>query len=72
MDKSPEKKKGLFSKLKDGLKKTRDTLFGSLFVETDEKINSEFYDDLEEAMIISDMGMATTQKVLDSWRNELK
>ena len=72
MDKSPEKKKGLFSKLKDGLKKTRDTLFGSLFVETDEKINSEFYDDLEEAMIISDMGMATTQKVLDSLRNELK
>ena len=52
MDKSPEKKKGLFSKLKDGLKKTRDTLFGSLFVETDGKINSEFCGDLEEAMII--------------------
>lgn len=70
-DEAP-KKKGLFSKLKDGLKKTRDTLFGGLFVESDERIDDEFYDELEEAMIISDMGMATTEKLLDELRSRLK
>ena len=68
----PEKKKGMFSKLKDGLKKTRDNIFGNLFVESDEKIDDEFYEELEEAMIISDMGMATTEKLLDSLRSRLK
>ena len=66
------KKKGVFAKLKDGLRKTRDTLFGGLFVESDEKINDEFYDELEEAMIISDMGMATTEKLLGELRSRLK
>ena len=49
-----------------GLKKTRDTLFGGLFVENGEKIDDEFYEELEEAMIISDMGMATTESCLGS------
>ena len=70
-DKS-EKRKGLFSKLKDGLKKTRDNIFGNLFVESEEKIDDEFYEELEEAMIISDMGMATTEKLLDGLRSRLK
>ena len=65
---SGKKKKGLFSKLKDGLKKTRD----SLFVGGDERLNDEFYDELEEAMIISDMGMMTTEKILDQFRDELR
>ncbi|MBQ4428435.1 MAG: signal recognition particle-docking protein FtsY [Clostridia bacterium] len=68
----PEKRKGLFSKLKDGLKKTRDNIFGNLFVESEEKIDDEFYEELEEAMIISDMGMATTEKLLDGLRSRLK
>lgn len=67
-----EKKKGWFSKLKDGLKKTRDSLLGSLFIENGEKIDDDFYDELEEAMIISDMGMSTTQKLLSRLRSELK
>ncbi len=67
-----DKKKGWFSKLKDGLKKTRDNLLGSLFIENGEKIDDDFYDELEEAMIISDMGMNTTQKLLSRLRNELK
>ena len=68
----PEKKKGMFSRLKDGLKKTRDNIFGNLFVESEEKIDDEFYEELEEAMIISDMGMATTEKLLDGLRSRLK
>lgn len=65
-------KKGLFSKLKSGLTKTRNNIFGGLFVESDERLNDEFYDELEEAMIISDMGMATTEKVLSKFRARLK
>ena len=65
-----KKKEGFFSKLMGGLKKTRDTLFGGLFVENGEKIDDEFYEELEEAMIISDMGMATTEKLLGKLRSE--
>lgn len=70
--KKTTKKQGLFAKLKDGLRKTRDTLLGGLFVENGEKIDDEFYDELEEAMIISDMGINTTQKLLAKLRKELK
>ena len=71
-EKSSGKKKGFFSKLMGGLKKTRDTLFGGLFVENGEKIDDEFYEELEEAMIISDMGMATTEKLLGQLRSKLR
>ncbi len=71
-DEPAKKKKGMFAKLKDGLKKTRDSLFGGLFVGGDERLNDDFYDELEEAMIISDMGMATTEKILDEFKEELK
>lgn len=70
--KAPAKKQSIFSKLFSGLKATRDTIFGGLFVENGEKINDEFYDELEEAMIISDMGMATAEKLLSQLRKELK
>ena len=67
-----KKKEGFFSKLMGGLKKTRDTLFGGLFVENGEKIDDEFYEELEEAMITSDMGMATTEKLLGQLRSKLR
>ena len=67
-----KKKEGFFSKLMGGLKKTRDTLFGGLFVENGEKIDDEFYEELEEAMIISDMGMATTEKLLGQLRSKMR
>lgn len=67
-----KKKQGIFAKLRSGLRKTRDTLFGGLFVESEERLNDEFYDELEEAMIISDMGMTTTEKILDEFRSRLK
>lgn len=66
------KKPGFLSKLKDGLRKTRDSLLGNLFIENGEKIDDDFYDELEEAMIISDMGMTTTEKLLSRLRKELK
>ncbi len=67
-----KKKSGIFSKLFNGLKATRNTIFAGLFVENGEKIDDEFFDELEEAMIISDMGMATTEKLLSELRKEIK
>lgn len=66
-----EKKKGFFAKLKEGLTKTRETMLSSIFA-MKSPISDEFYEELEEAMIIADMGMETTQKILDQLREEVK
>ena len=57
---------GLFSKIKEGLKKTRDKIaysFNKLF--TGGALNDEFYDELEEVLISADVGVETTEEILD-------
>lgn len=73
-NKKDEKRRGIFDKLKQGLKKTRDSIFGGLFnaQSRDEKVDAEFFDELEEAMIISDMGVAAAQDIIERLRAELK
>lgn len=67
-------KKGFFSRLKDGLTKTRDSLKSGMdaifsgFSEIDE----DFYEELEEILIMSDIGVATTEKILDNLREKVK
>lgn len=63
-----EKKQGFFEKLKKGLSKTGGGLFTSLF-SGDERIDADFYDELEEAMIVADMGMATAGTLLEALEN---
>ena len=63
-----EKKQGFFEKLKKGLSKTGGGLFASLF-SGDERIDTDFYDELEEAMIVADMGMATAGTLLEALKN---
>ena len=63
-----EKKQGFFEKLKKGLSKTGGGLFASLF-SGDERIDADFYDELEEAMIVADMGMATAGTLLEALKN---
>jgi fused signal recognition particle receptor len=46
-----EKKPGFFARLKEGLSKTRGGLLGLIFGNSDEKINDEFYEELEDALI---------------------
>lgn len=67
------KKEGFFAKLKRGLAKTRDNVFAELFGMTpNERIDDEFFDDLEEALIIADVGVNTTEKIIERLRDELK
>lgn len=58
-------------KFNEGLKKTRSTFFSRLF-ERREKIDSAFYEDLEEALILADAGMETTETLLDALRQRVK
>ena len=70
-EKVEEKRKGFFAKLKQGLEKTRSTLFGGIFA-GDERINDEFYEELEDAMIMADMGYATAESILSELKARLK
>ncbi len=61
---------GLFSKIKEGLKKTRDKIayaFNKLF--TGGALDDEFYDELEEVLISADVGVETTEEILDRLRD---
>ena len=65
---------GFFDKLKEGLRKTRasftdgmDQIFNSY-----EKVTEEFYDELEETMIMGDIGVRTTEELLDHLREEVR
>ena len=64
---------GLFDKLKNGLVKTRDNIarsFDNVF--TPSQIDDDFYDELEEILIMSDIGVAATEKILDELKDRVK
>jgi fused signal recognition particle receptor len=65
---------GLFSKLKEGLKKTKDSLAGgvSRVVNSFTKIDEDFFDELEETLILADIGAQTADEVCDKLRAEIK
>ena len=60
---------GFFEKLKQGLSKTASSI-SSVF--TASELDDEFYDDLEESLIVSDLGMDTTEAVMDRLRQTAK
>ena len=69
-----EKKKGFFSKLVSGLTKTRNQIvegFDNVF-KGFSKIDEDFYDELEETLIMADLGVETTMKILDDLRAKVK
>ncbi|QPT35126.1 signal recognition particle-docking protein FtsY [Proteus penneri] len=61
------KKEGFFSRLKKGLLKTRQNL-GSGFIGLfrGKKIDDELFEELEEQLLIADVGMETTTKIITS------
>ncbi len=64
---------GLFSKLKNALKKTRDGLSSALSnLFSRDKIGDEFYDDLEEILIGADISVTTAEEVVEEIRAEAK
>ena len=65
---------GFFDKIKAGLSKTRDALsdtLGSVFSGFSE-IDDDFYDELEESLILADLGVDTAVKATDRLRKAIK
>lgn len=70
----PEPKKGFFARLKEGLDKTRrnimdgvDSVLGSFT-----KIDEDLFEELEEALIMADLGVQTTMEIVNRLRNRVK
>lgn len=56
---------GFFSKLKEGLKKTRDSVVGSIdaMLQTFTVIDDDLFEELEELLVMGDVGMETANKI---------
>ena len=69
-----EKKKGLFSRLWQGLSKTRTSVAGRVdeLIEATEEIDDDFYEDLVDILIMSDMGVRTSDKVIAELRRRVE
>ena len=63
---------GFFDKIKQGLTKTRDALNGTLGnVFTANEIDDDFYDELEEALILADLGVDTAVRAVSKLRHRV-
>ena len=68
------KKKGFFARLKEGLAKTRDNFVYSLDIIFDgaAAIDDDFYEELEEILIMGDIGVRTTEEILDTLKEQVE
>ena len=65
---------GFFDKLKSGLQKTRDSMMGKVtqVINSFTKIDDDFFEELEETLIMSDIGATTSERVCDELRKTVK
>lgn len=64
---------GFFEKLGEGLRKTRDSVFGSIAdLMTASEITDETYDELEEQLILADTGAETAVQLVDELREAVR
>ena len=65
---------GFFKRLVSGLTKTRDNIVSGMdsIFHGFSKIDEEFYEELEEVLIMGDLGVKTTYEVLDKLREKVK
>lgn len=69
-----EEKKGFFARLKEGLTKTRNNIvhgIDSVFSGFSH-IDEEFYEELEEILIMGDIGVNATEEILERLREQVK
>ena len=65
---------GFFDKIKQGLAKTRDAIsgtFNEIFTDVYE-IDDDFFDELEESLILADLGVETASKATEELRRVIK
>ncbi len=73
VEEAAEDRQSVFQKLKDGLSKTRSTLVSRIdaLLLGEKVIDQELLDDLEEILITADIGVNTTQELIDDARKKL-
>ncbi len=65
---------GFFDKIKNGLKKTKESLMEKveLVINSFTKIDDDFFEELEETLIMSDVGVQTSAKICEELRKAIK
>ena len=65
---------GFFDKLKNGLLKTKNAIVGKIdtLFKTFRKVDEDLFEELEELLISADMGVNTTEEILDELREFVK
>lgn len=65
---------GLFSRLKEGLSKTRDNIVSGIdsVFSGFSKIDDDFYEELEETLIMGDIGVRATDEIIEDFREKVK
>lgn len=69
-----EEKKSFFSRLKEGLSKTRNNIVSGIdsVFSGFSNIDEDFYEELEEILIMGDIGVRATQEILEKLREQVK
>jgi fused signal recognition particle receptor len=69
-----KEKKGFFKRLVEGLTKTRDNIVSGIdsIFSGFSSIDEDFYEELEEILIMGDLGVKATENILDSLRDKVK
>ena len=67
-------KKSFFTRLKEGLTKTKDEMVSKIedVIFQRPAIDEDMLEELEEALILSDIGMDTTEKIIEQLRSDIK
>ena len=71
---SETKKKGLFARLREGLSKTRGNMTEKVddMVRENRKIDEDFYEELEDILLMADCGLKATTVIVDELRARVK
>jgi len=65
---------GFFNKIKEGLKKTRDAVIGQIdsMLKSFTKIDDELFEELEELLVMGDVGVPTAEKICEELKKKVK
>lgn len=63
-----------YSRLKEGLTRTRESVMGKVtrVIKAKRKIDDELLDEIEEVLILGDVGVATTSRIIDNLRERVR
>lgn len=74
MSDEKKEKKGFFAKLVQGLSKTRSSIMSGIdsILSGFSSIDEDFYEEIEEILIMADLGVNTTSRIMENLREKVK